>query len=172
MSNKKITDNALDILAHSKPRNVGQRAAQGIARNVSKANYYQVRINRCNAAMLAFAGFVYERQNGHLINVDISTGQLLITAPFTRSGYRDYGIRKAEGLALQKIIMTASQLDDPVWWLMFDVDITRWFVNLADYRNPLQAQRYLDSIAIEKRFLGAWQQVANSRYTSTTNLHR
>jgi len=171
MSNK-ITDNALDILATAQPRKLGQRVAAGAVRNVSKANYYQTRINRVHAAMLAFVGFVYERQHGHFINVDNETGQLLITAPFTYSGYTDYGIRKAEGLALNKIIMAASKQDKPVWWLMFDEEITRWFVNLADYRNPLQAQSYLEKISIENRFIGAWKQVANSRYTATANHNR
>lgn len=176
MSNKKITDNALDILANAQPRRITQNATRGAVRNVSKANYYQVRINRVQAAMLAFVGFVYERQNGYLINVDMETGQLLITAPFTRSGFSDYGIKKAEGLALQKIIMGASKQDQPVWWLLFDDDIKRWFVNLADYRNPLQAQSYLESISIERRFFNAWRQVAAARYTaqqsSTENLNR
>jgi len=168
MSNK-ITDNALDILANAQPRSLGERVAAGAVKNVSRANYYQVRINRCNAALLAFVGFVYERQNGHLINVDNETGQLLITAPFSCRGYKDYGIRKAEGLALQKIMMAVSKLEQPRWWLMYDADITRWFVNLADYRNPLQAQSYLDKISIDNRFVGAWKQVANSRYTATAN---
>jgi len=169
MSNKKITDNALDILANAQPRKLGERMALGAVKNVSKANYYQVRINRVQAAMLAFAGFVYEQHNGHFINVDTLTGQLLITAPFSCRGYKDYGIRKAEGLALNKIIMAASMQDQPVWWLMYDRDIYRWCVNLDDYRNPLQAQSYLESIGIDKRFVGAWKQVASSRYTATAN---
>ena len=175
MSDKKITDNALDILANAQPRKLGERVAAGAVKNVSKANYYQTRINRVNASLLAFVGFVYEQHNGHFINIEAGTGRLQITAPWTRSGYRDYGLRKAEGLALQKIMKDISRLDNPVWWVMFDDDIRRWCVNLADYRNPLQAQSYIESVGIQGRFVGAWKQVANSRYSgpmiSTHNQH-
>lgn len=166
MSNKRVTDNALDILANAQPRRIAQNATRNAVRDVSRANYYQVRINRVQAAMLAFVGFVYERQNGHLINVDVDTGQLLITAPFTRSGFGDYGLRKSEGMALQRIVMSASERDQPVWWLLYDGDLKRWFVNVADYRNPLQAQSWIDTIGIQQRFVNTWRQVVREQYAS------
>lgn len=165
-----VTHNPEDILQNAQPKRITEPIVARTRRTISRANIYQARVNRCTAAMMVFIEYVYERRGGHFINIDSDNdGILLITAPHTKTGWRDYLIRKAEGKALNKIFMVTMKLDTPYPWLTFDPLATSWFVDVKAYRNEKQAKAWLKAINLDERFMGAWKQVTAEKYGRTTN---
>lgn len=131
-----------------------------------RASYYQVKVNRIEAAMMAFIEHVYAKDmNGTPTAFDPMSSQLKIVAPFTRSGYKQYGIKKAEAFAFAKIVKAVNDAGMVPEFVYYKPHQRRWFVNTQNYRNPLQALTWLEQLNMSKHFPYAWSTVTDPKYS-------
>ena len=154
----------LDILVNARKRSILPNVPEQVQAKISKSNGHQERINRLNAAMLKFIEFTYEKNGSEFTNMD-AFGMISITAPFTKSGYRDYVITATEGRALALIVKESQKLTEPEPLLIYKPGYTRWFLQFDRYRNAGQAVTWLQALKINERFLRAWRQVSCQRYS-------
>jgi len=169
MTNRKdnttdTSSNVVDILENSRKRTILPEIPQRAKMNISRKSKLQERANRLNAAMMTFIRFSYEKDGCEFVNLD-AEGMVTITAPFTKTGYKDYKISVTEGRALSIIIKESQTSTKPEPLLIYKPGYTRWFIQFNQYRNAEQAVEWLKALNIDNRFIRAWRKASCQRYT-------
>lgn len=152
------------ILATAQP-SAAPATVQRVSATAKSKNDMTARINRVIAAMGIFAGHVYETDGGVYQHVS-ADGVLLITTPFSKTGYQNYLITRSEGRALNKIYRHMQTVDKRLPWLIYDPLLTRWCVDIATYPAQQDAIKWLKWCNLQKQFPAQWYALTDSRYTA------
>jgi len=149
------------------PAHVKQRIAQA-AEQLSRAGDTAMHVEIANEALCRFTAMLYQRDSdGVFANVDARTGRLIVTAPWTSSGWKDWGLRHWEAVVLRSILM--ARVADRKRPALFDynADIKKWFLNVGDYGVIESATHYLGRAAIN---LAEWRLHSAQYHNNRVNI--
>lgn len=123
------------------------------------------RVNRAIAAMSVFADHIYTIEDGVHKYVS-SDGVVLITTPFSKTGYTHYKISRSEGRTLNRIYRHMQTVDKRLPWLIYDEILTRWTVDLVTYPTLTDAAKWIRWCNLQRQFPMEWHALTDSRYTA------
>jgi hypothetical protein len=99
-----------------------------LRRPAEDASLYTLWATRAELSMQAIASacitLAETDENGSLINVDGSTGRILIPLPWGRNGGAKWGLRSSEQKTLTRILRTRAILPEA----LFDFDRQQWYL--------------------------------------------
>lgn len=105
-----------------------------------------------NAALFDLVILLYTVTSaGKLINLDAIDGRILVPTPWGSSGWKRWGLRHWQALALSKLLRARArnQKHNPLF--AYNPDNTCWYVRLRDYPTLAHAQDYLNHNRISDR---------------------
>lgn len=123
------------------------------AQALSRRGVAGAKVELCNAVLLALVELLHEVDpDGVTPHVDDATGRILIPAPWGKRGYRAWGLRQAEGKALNWLLRRrCDRQAEPLF--VYDEDGRSWLLG-APYTSKGAALAYLRQCPIT---LGEWR---------------
>ena len=133
-------------------RHTAQRFAD-VAQALSRAGVAAAHAEVLNAALQRLVELCYQRDtDARLCNCD-TNGKLLVPAPWGKSGYKKWGLRRREADVLRAVLMQRQtpQQGRPVPLFVWDADGRTWYCNMEDYKSHAEAQAYVSHYGVSSR---------------------
>jgi hypothetical protein len=118
---------------------------QSVAQKLSRTGRMHAQCELVNQVLLTLVELLYETEaDGKWSNVD-ETGRVLIIVPWSRRGYKLWGLRRSESDALLWIMQ--KRAERPGAWLYYDEECRSWMMNL-DYASKRLALAYWRQVPV------------------------
>lgn len=136
-------------IRESEPSAVRRRVAD-LAATLDRAGIMQQRVLHVNEALARMAELCYTKDaDGAFCNVDPVTYRLIVPAPWGRSGWRQWGLRRHEAETMRRILLTRqAQGSGRPPLFTYDKDGRSWHLNIFDYETHDWALYWLKGAAI------------------------
>lgn len=129
-----------------------------VAQSLTRAGVAAAHAELCNAALQQLAQLAYQTDtDGRPANVDLD-GRLLVPAPWGKSGYQKWGLRRREADVLRAVLMARQtpQQGRAVPLFTYGEDTRAWYVNVQDYPTEAHAMAYIRQFGITSREYKTW----------------
>lgn len=112
------------------------------ASNLSRGAIIKARLTIVNEAMMGLIQLLYELdESGHPVNVEPTTGRVLVPVPWGSSGWAKWKLKQHEGRTLRKVLDRRMRASERVAMFLYSGASGRWHINRR-YGTPEQAKVY------------------------------